>query len=238
MDEGWGGGHSACWLHPRDNPGATQTAATYFDETLEGKHCSMNWFEGNKGLLGLQGRPPTFVSDAPALFGVDSDIGTFCHNKMRREGTNPGVDVGHAGTCVAAGVNILNVFTDRVPYNICRNLEWQVCSAQGLLPGQGGNGVLFATAPSSVNPKPGSRRPLGKCSGWKPKKKPSGGYGYTNDDIFFLEACLFSQLCDNGHDIFMNAYDQNPFHCEFSAERFRELEKILLVPATGRPVNC
>ena len=37
----------------------------------------------------------------------------------------PSEAFGHAGNCIAANINILNLFTARVPYNICRNLEWQ-----------------------------------------------------------------------------------------------------------------
>ena len=38
----------------------------------------------------------------------------------------------HAGTCVNANLNILSLYAGpqhpngRVPYNLCRNLEWQV----------------------------------------------------------------------------------------------------------------
>eukprot|EP00966_Prymnesium_polylepis_P238653 5519330-Prymnesium_polylepis.2 len=28
--------------------------------------------------------------------------------------------------CVKASLNILSLYGDRVPYNVCRNLEWQV----------------------------------------------------------------------------------------------------------------
>ena len=32
----------------------------------------------------------------------------------------------HAVACVKSGFNILSLYGNRVPYNICRNLEWQV----------------------------------------------------------------------------------------------------------------
>ena len=48
------------------------------------RYCSMNWYEGNPGLLGLRGRPPVFSANAPALFGADNDIGTFCEHLMQQ----------------------------------------------------------------------------------------------------------------------------------------------------------
>jgi len=234
--EGWGkmvagsqtGTGSACWLHARDNKNRNRPAGQFWQETLEGRYCGENWYEGNGGLLGLRGRPPTYTAAAPALFGEDSDIGRYCANQLRQQGLPTSFDIGHAGNCVAANINILNIASRRVPYNLCRNLEWQVCAAQGRLPGQGSNTVLFATSPNSLDPKPSSSRPLGQCGGWKPDRPPPGGYGYANFDIFYLEACVFDQICTNGADIF-NSHG-GPFHCQFSEERFRELERVLSQP--------
>ena len=36
--------------------------------------------------------------------------------------------------CIHAGFNILSLYGNRVPYNICRNLEWQVRAGQGAAP--------------------------------------------------------------------------------------------------------
>ena len=101
-----------------------------------------------------------------------------------------------------ANLNILSLYGDRVPYNICRNLEWQVCAAKGQLPGQGGHDIIFARSPNSLDPS-SREKPLGQCRGWRP-----GGAGncmrdgYATDDIFFLEVCLFNQICSNGHELF------------------------------------
>ena len=136
--EGWAkmvpgslsGAGSPCWGHPRDNAGMTQPASTYFDETLAGEYCAMNWYEGNPGILGLQGRPPTFSQNAPALFGADNDIGSYCQNKMRREGLTPSDAFGHAGR------------------SSCFSAEQHENSAQNVknVDFDGGNGL---TAPSS-----------------------------------------------------------------------------------------
>ena len=105
----------------------------------------------------------------------------------------------------------------------------EVCAAQGLLPGQGNNDVLFATAPYSLDPKEGSERPLGRCAGWRPDKAPTGGFGYTNDDIYYIEVCLWDQICTNGAEVFEHRH--GAFQCDFSEERFRELQAILAEPA-------
>ena len=208
---------------------------TYFEEVLAGTHCGSNWYEGNPGLLGMRGRPPTsfYVDDAPALFGVDADIGATCQKGMRIQGMTPSNAFGHSGNCVAAGYNILNLNSPRVPYNLCRNLEWQVCAATDQIPAQGDGAVMFATSPSSLDPN-GRERPLGKCAGWRPENRymPDGGFGYGNDDIFYLEACLFDQLCDNGAEIFDDVdWQKVPFRCVFNPTRFHELERILSEPA-------
>jgi len=166
-----------------------------------------------------------FSKDAPALFGADEDIDNYCIRKMENEGLQPSREFDRMGDCIAANINIMSMSTARVPYNICRNLEWQVCAARGMLPGQGNTDVLFATNPSELNPRTGNR-PLGQCAGWKPMKL-EGGYGYGNIDIYYLELCLFAQLCTNSEAIFR---DSQPFTCNFSKERFRELQRILQEP--------
>jgi len=54
-------------------------------------------------------------------------------------------------------------------------------------------------------------------------------FAYANDDIFFLEACLFSQVCTNGDELFaLNVGER--WTCEFSELAFRELQQVLLAP--------
>ena len=100
----------------------------YFDDVRRGAACNTNWYEGNSGDLGRQDKLPQFPSSAPALLGFDETIDQFC---QARGGSGD-----HAWACIKASLNILSLYGDRVPYNICRNLEWQVCAAKGLLPGQ------------------------------------------------------------------------------------------------------
>lgn len=75
-----------CFSRQRDDASSNQSINDFFEQTLKGAYCSMNWYEGNPGLLGLRGRPPVFDSKAPALLGADSDIGSFCEKLMRQAG--------------------------------------------------------------------------------------------------------------------------------------------------------
>mmetsp|Transcript_41155 Transcript_41155/g.102385 ORF Transcript_41155/g.102385 Transcript_41155/m.102385 type:complete len:104 (-) Transcript_41155:186-497(-) len=74
----------------------------------------------------------------------------------------------------------------------------------------------------------GSDKPFGQCRGWRPNQSPTCMYdGYATDDIFFLEACLFNQVCSNGADLF-ELHTGDNFNCSFSESRFRELQKMLV----------
>ena len=100
-----------------------------------------NWYTGNQGDLGNHktlgpADPSTrehFTEDAPALLGFDESIDDHC---VSHGGSNPGGPSGHAISCVRANVNILSLYGERIPYNTCRNVEWQICAARGTLPGQ------------------------------------------------------------------------------------------------------
>ena len=54
-------------------------------------------------------------------------------------------------------------------------------------------------------------------------------YGYANDDIFFLESCLYSQVCTNGDGLFALGVGEH-WTCQFSEGAFRELQQLLLAP--------
>ena len=58
----------------------------------------------------------------------------------------------------------------------------------------------------------------------------------ATDDIFFLEVCLFNQICSNGHELFRLQIGQH-WQCHFDEERFDELRRILLEPPKGRTRN-
>ena len=112
---------------------------------------------------------PHFTADtAPALLGFDENIDQYCEQHGHRW------QEGHAEKCVSANVNILSLYGDEVPYNMCRNIEWLTCAINGLLPGQGGPSVRggdtlrFAKAPRNLEPSSGDR-PIGACFGYHPE---------------------------------------------------------------------
>lgn len=44
--------------------------------------------------------------------------------------------------------------------------------------------MIFAVAPSALDPSGGTGKPLAACKGWVPERKPEGGvYGYATDDV-------------------------------------------------------
>mmetsp|Transcript_31075 Transcript_31075/g.65134 ORF Transcript_31075/g.65134 Transcript_31075/m.65134 type:complete len:165 (+) Transcript_31075:451-945(+) len=106
-----------------------------------------------------------------------------------------------------------------------------VCSAKGLLPGQGGKTIRFSKAPYTLQPDGLSGKPLGKCCGWVPEDmQPIGGsFGYATDDIYYLEACIFSQICRNSDELFTLGVG-DPFICDFSEDKFASLQQTLLSP--------
>ena len=220
---------AACWNRQRDNAWAEQDSHTYFADAASGRHCNTNWYEGNGGQLGAEGHIWQFGGSegAPALLGFDDTIDHACH---KGQGCHE-----HAECCVKHNYNILSLYGWRVPYNICRNLEWQTCAAKGLIPGQKDRKIVFAIEPRGVTPDGSNGRKLGVCGGWTPAKTPIGGaFGYATEDIFYLEICLFHHICRNGNELFQLGVG-DPFVCDFSQEAFDELE--VMLSQTPRPAD-
>lgn len=257
-------GAPACWDRKRDAPHRRLKPLTFFQQAENGTFCRTNWYEGHANELGEPGRLPPFASPAPALLGYDDGIFEYCaaalpagHKSCRRD--RPG----HvARCCLAAGYNILNMVGHRVPYNLCRNMEWQLCAVLGRLPGQAlkDRSIRFANAPRSLDVEPLTHRRSGgaghqarKCNERKTLPKsgaeasdvaPSvaaslNGYGvkrlgYSLPDIFHLEVCFFNQVCTNGPALFELKVGE-PFICQFSHERFAALSDLLLRTAGPLP---
>ena len=129
--EGWAsmvgpGASPACWSVQRDGQQA-QSPSQYFDDVLSGQWCSSNWYAGtaDSGALGQRGDSEDVFADFelyPALLGYDEAIDEMCKQGLG----GAGYGGGHAQACVHSGLNILSLFSDEVPYNTCRNFEWQV----------------------------------------------------------------------------------------------------------------
>lgn len=209
-------GGDACWWGD---------GLQFFDDAWWGVTCEgRNWYTGNDGLLGaFSGGGPTNTSGDPhftaptwALLGFDESIEEFC--------TDRGGWGRHSQMCVRANLNILSLYGDAIPYNTCRNLEWQVCAAKGTLPGQFGNPITFAFAPGSLEAYTGPH-PIGSCTGYHP-----GGCfnrGYASSDIFYLEVCIYSLMCSNRDELFSLKVG-DAFHCKMDWEGWQKLRDWVL----------
>jgi len=204
-------GDKACWDKKRDAKWVGQSAATYFNDIALGLHCQTDWYAGSGEAHGYfsAGR------EAPALLGFDNDIHGFCQ-----------------GSCDQASVNILNLFSGPVDYNTCRNFEWQLCAAHGKLKQQASGMIVFARAPKTVSFSGFPQ--FGVCSGYT-NKACDDWSGFANDDIYYLEVCLFAQVCENADEMF-RVEQGNPFYCDFSATGLEELRGWLL--GGGRRLNA
>ena len=83
---------------------------------------------------------------------------------------------------------------------------------------------MFARAPDSLAPDGSTGKPLGRCGGFIERRR--GPAGYATDDIFYLEVCIFHQICKNGEELFeLNAGDE--FTCDYDEEAFFELSRLM-----------
>ena len=231
---------AACWNLEREGWDPARIATTqYFDMTLQQSQCTgTNWFEGTfqDGINGGRGKQQDFTGAAPALLGFAQAIDDACTSALANHNREW---FGHAERCVKVNRNILSMFSERMPYNICRNVEWLVCAARGQLQGQVAHDIIFATAPKTLTPD-GPEKPLGQCGGWKPEAKPAGGYGYTLDDIFYLEVCLLNEVCTNSDAMFELEAGQ-AFECDFDVAAYRELQNVLTsspLATSGTAIQC
>ena len=98
-------------------------------------------------------------------------------------------------------------------------------SSAGALPFQKSRKIRFAWAPGNLDLD--GPYPLWKCSGFT--NIPGGcrlDLSYANDDIFFLEVCLFNQICRNQADLFNVEVGQD-FECDLSPHGFWQLRDLL-----------
>lgn len=129
---------------------------------------------------------------------------------MSKCGTGP-----TAAACIKESLHILRLTGDTVPYNVCRNFEWQLCAAQGKLPGQASGTIVFAEAPGSLDF--GSLLPLGRH------------HTYSSNLVFYLEVCFYSRICANGHELFKLQVGQ-PWRCDLDEAAFWELSGVIVQP--------
>ena len=132
---------------------------------------------------------------------------------------------GRAISCVRANVNILSLYGAQIPYNTCRNVEWQICAARGTLPGQKSRAIRFAKAPSTLAPN-SHPHPIGSCSGYAPLGCRAG---YASSDIFFLEACFYSMMCSNRDQLFWVEPGAD-WECNLDRRGFERMRDMILRP--------
>ena len=239
-----------CWAAARHqtHAGATvvpRSPGIFFSDLQSARHCNSNWCEGNfpranasstvSQLEHLQdlGRPDfsaPFLATAPALLGFDESVHRHCNTKLGV--AVPFGDFEHAASCTAANRNILWL-KGGTKYNLCRNLEWEVCAARGLLPSQSSGAIVFAPPPHKVTtdgspPLDGCRNgfPLGGTK-QPPKCGSRPNESYNSADVYFLELCLLNALCENGASLFHRNRTRSPFRCKFSESRLARLLRIL-----------
>uniref|UniRef100_A0A7S2J1X1 Uncharacterized protein n=1 Tax=Haptolina brevifila TaxID=156173 RepID=A0A7S2J1X1_9EUKA len=216
-----------CWNRNRYDMMKEQDGSAFFETVERGSVCNTNWYEGVGGELGMEGQPPSFTAPAVALFGSDEAITTYC-NAQEHTNTWYTAEINHAVPCVASNLNILSLFSERVKYNTCRNFEWQMCAALGRLPGQTSADLIFAHTPNTLEAGEGGAMPFGRCGGyreWGEIRDCSDGF--ATNDIFYLEVCIFNQVCTNGAELF-DLKDGARWRCNFSSQGFHELQRLLM----------
>ena len=98
----------------------------------------------------------------------------------------------------------------------------QVCAAKGALHGQNGGPITFAFAPRLLEPAR-----IGSCGGFAPSG--CGTAGYASSDIYYLEVCMYSVMCANGHSLFRQSFEVGEgWRCDLDWERFQKMRDWIL----------
>lgn len=86
--------------------------------------------------------------------------------------------------------------------------------------------MIFSYRPGDLDVYDGGTgKSLGNCRGWRPPGV-SCEAGFATDDVFFLEACLFSFVCRNRDELFSISVG-SVFHCDFDGDAFDELQLLI-----------
>jgi len=133
--------------------------------------------------------------DAPTVFGYSESMASFCNHHGGGNQNDPGT------ACMDAGFNILRIGN----WNMCRNVEWMICVVQGKATwGMDGDGeIIFTYRPSLLDIDDFNSRP---------------GY-YIENDIYYLEVCVLSEMCSNHEEIFKLGVGES-FYCQFDPARW------------------
>jgi hypothetical protein len=187
----------------------------WIDEMESGAVCGRNWFQGSHGCKD-QKSLPAYVNPSPALIGINANIATRCDNRrgvrqLPRHSPHMG---DRKRQCIVNDWNVLALYDTRPAYDMCRNLEWLVCAAKGILPGQRGTGIVS-------DPPPGSL-PIGKL--FETKSNGVEPTGYTPSTPYYLEVCALSAFCENRADLFLISSTAQ-FRCRWAPGALRRFVK-------------
>ena len=96
------------------------------------------------------------------------------------------------------------------------DLAWQVCAAQGRLPGQGGAQIRFATAPKDLSIDEWRHPTSWPCEGGKPCPKGK----YAVGDVFYVEIAVYRAICRSSSELFQVSVG-DLVSCEVDEAAFR-----------------
>mgnify|MGYP007078100274 CR=1 FL=1 len=198
-------GQGRCWdgLGGRD----------WLESAWEGKWCYRNWMEGSAAAMGGDGMP-AFSKPAPALLGFDETILGYCSELVGLGFDGGDLNTELAERCVWANKNVLRLFGGGRPWDMCQNIEWQLCALNGKLPHQDGRKVSFATAPRDL-----------QLIWWNdPSTHPTfdPGYGYALGDVYFAEVAVIFTVCANREELFDLDVGET-FVCEMDHTSFKHM---------------
>lgn len=144
-----------------------------------------------------------------------------------RDARDRSLDLVHPGTTTPGRPLLSPQKVTRQRVDAAVAFPWQVCAARGLLHGQNSRKIRFALDLERVELSDDDRNPsFGVCSGWTDVGCDMATR-FANDDIFFLEVCIFSHICSNNEHLFeMNTGED--FECDLSFDGFTRLRDLLL----------
>ena len=180
-----------------------------FGKALKGEGCDRNWLEGTHDW-------PQFPKPAPALLGFDETIYAYCSASIRKnEGPFYQDNNGLAWRCVEANENVLRVMGG---WNMCVNLQWQMCAIKGLLHGQGNRKMHFSIAPKDLDMNI-FRKPWSCVNG-------NCDSHYAISDVYFVEVCVINHVCRNKAELFALQVGEL-FECDLDEAAVLEMEGLL-----------
>ena len=193
--------------------------ASFFAAAWAGNDCDQNWSLGVDGWLGSANRRPAFPGGtAPALLGFDETIWTYCQSAAGEYGYSGDFQTALAYRCMNGGQNILR---QKGAWNMCVNLKWIACAARGMLPGQQGTDIHFATAPRDLDWE-GYHDPSRTGSWWM---EPHANT-FAVSDVFYSEVAMLNIICANSQDLFGVA-EGGVFNCAQDTDGYARLRRYL-----------